>query len=460
MMNNANPSPPNTPERVPLFWLLAALLSLLYLGLATGYALRTPAWQVPDEPAHYNYIRQIAEEGRLPVMQPGDWDSDYQNQLVGSGFAPQYVADIERVEFQDHQPPLYYLLAAPLFALTDGDLQALRMFSVVLGLGILWATLGVLRVLFPAQPWLAPLAGGFVVFIPQHLAFLGGVNNDPLANFMVAATLLGVVWYLQHPEPRPREAAVLGVLVGLALLTKSTVYFLAGIAGLALLLRWRRAGWSRGVAAQHLAAYLLPALLLGGLWWARNLDVYGGTDFLGLQQHNEVAAGQLQTDDYIQDNLGGDEGLYRQNFLYTTFHSFWGQFGWMAVPMPLRFYRVLLLICAGLGLGSLRYAWLRGRHLNAPQREALSLFALVAVLVLAAYLLYNRTFVQFQGRYLYPALVPLGVWVGLGITGYTDVLARCLPGARWVGVVGVLALAGLAWYALNTYIVGVLPTWD
>ncbi|MDI6834774.1 MAG: MarR family winged helix-turn-helix transcriptional regulator, partial [Rhizobiaceae bacterium] len=32
----------------------------VYLALASLYAIRTPAWQAPDEPAHYNYIRQIA----------------------------------------------------------------------------------------------------------------------------------------------------------------------------------------------------------------------------------------------------------------------------------------------------------------------------------------------------------------------------------------------------------------
>ncbi|MFP4324271.1 MAG: DUF2142 domain-containing protein [Anaerolineales bacterium] len=451
-----------------ILYVTLALVCLVYLGLGVSYAARTPDWQVPDEPAHYNYIRQIAEDGALPVMQPGDWDSEYQGLLVSSGFAPQYLDELARVEFQDHQPPLYYLLAAPIYALTDGDLLALRLLSVAFGLGMLLATFALLRLLFPEQPWLAPLAAGFVVFIPQHLAFLGGVNNDPFANLLVACTLLAVVWYLARPAeaPRLREALVLGVLVGLAFLTKSTIYFLAGIAGLAILLRWRRARWPQATGAQQIAAFLIPALVLGGLWWGRNLDVYGGTDFLGLQQHNEVAAGQLQTTDYIQQappaGLGGDLNTYRRNYLFTTFHSFWGQFGWMAVPMPIRLYRVLLGVCVLLGIGSLLYAgqmkW--PRRLTAPQQEALVLFALASLLVLAAYLLYNLTFVQFQGRYLYPALVPLAVWVSIGITGWTGLIARWIPGARWAGIVGILALAGLAWYALHTYIVGVFPVWS
>jgi len=37
-----------------------SLLIMLYLALGTLYAVQTPIWQVPDEPAHYNYIRYLA----------------------------------------------------------------------------------------------------------------------------------------------------------------------------------------------------------------------------------------------------------------------------------------------------------------------------------------------------------------------------------------------------------------
>src|SRR5205814_1821819 len=55
----------------------AALLAILliYVGLASGYALATPRWNNPDEPAHYNYIAYLGRTGQFPVLQPGDWDS-------------------------------------------------------------------------------------------------------------------------------------------------------------------------------------------------------------------------------------------------------------------------------------------------------------------------------------------------------------------------------------------------
>ena len=43
-----------------------ALILVLYLGLAALFATLTPAWQAPDEPAHYNYVRYLAEKTPFP----------------------------------------------------------------------------------------------------------------------------------------------------------------------------------------------------------------------------------------------------------------------------------------------------------------------------------------------------------------------------------------------------------
>src|SRR5207249_12248312 len=49
---------------------LVAIL-LTYLALASGYALGTPRWNNPDEPAHYNYVAQVARTVQLPVLEAG-----------------------------------------------------------------------------------------------------------------------------------------------------------------------------------------------------------------------------------------------------------------------------------------------------------------------------------------------------------------------------------------------------
>lgn len=462
-------------------WIVIAAILAAYLVIAGQYATRTPAWQAPDEPAHYNYVRQIADEGRLPVLEHGDWNQAYQNDLTAYGFDPQLTECIapppeyacpglDSVQYEDHQPPLYYVLQAPVYALTDGDLDAMRLFSVLVGAGVVLCAWAVLRVLLPGWPALALTGAGFVAFLPQHLAILGSVSNDALAELVVGLTLLATVITLggargSAPEPGAQGQDVspwlLGVLVGLALITKTTIYFLAGVVGLAVLLRWRRARWPWRTAAYHIAAVLIPALVIGGAWWGRNVSVYGGTDFTGLARHDEVTVGQLRTDDYIDGQLGGSTRRYLENFAKTTFHSFWGQFGWMAVPLPVNVYRALALLTLSIVAGVPVFVWRRGWPgvLSAAQRDVLIVFAAVIVLVGAEYVIYNLTFVQFQGRYLYPALIPLALIVAVGLAGWASLADSLVPALAWLPVAAMVGLALFAWYALDTYLVPNLPVW-
>ena len=401
-------------------WAVIGLIVAIYLVLASQYAIRVPDWQAPDEPAHYNYIQQIAEDGRIPVLEQGDWQQAYQEQLVASGFDPALTDQLDTVEYEDHQPPLYYLLQAPVYAVTDGDLLAMRLWAALLGAGVILAAWGVLRALLPDWPVAALAGAAFLAFLPQHVSILASVSNDALAELIVALTLLAIVRYLGNPPgTRPPHPVLIGVLAGLALLTKTTIYFLGGIVVLAVLLRAWRERWSVRLTTSHLAAVLIPALILGGVWWVRNLDTYGGTDFTGLTRHDEVTVGQPRTDDYIDTMYGGSTRRYLDAYATTTFHSFWGQFGWMAIPLPDNAYRALLAFSGATILGAAYFA-ARARRMSTltrPQQDALVILSAVAGLVLAAYLIYNLDFVQFQGRYLYPALLPVAGLVAVGLAG-------------------------------------------
>src|SRR5690349_7535768 len=88
---------------------LHLVILLAYLIIGTLYALQTPRWQVPDEPAHYNYIRQLVTQHAFPVLEPGDYNQAYLSELTSTGFPPE--KPIDSLEYEDHQPPLYYLLA-------------------------------------------------------------------------------------------------------------------------------------------------------------------------------------------------------------------------------------------------------------------------------------------------------------------------------------------------------------
>ena len=119
---------------------------------------------------------------------------------------------------------------------------------------------------------------------------------------------------------------LLGVTLGLGLLTKATFYYTAvPVAFVALILYARR----YALRITQFVLVFAPALVIGSIWWLRNLIVYGGLDVMGLARHNAVVVGQPATAQWLSDY--GVSGLL-QRFFTTTYRSFWGQFGWMSTP--------------------------------------------------------------------------------------------------------------------------------
>src|SRR5574340_892915 len=117
----------------PLYIGLLIAIVVLFLLIGGLYAALTPPWQAPDEPAHYNYIAQVAGHGCCPVITPSDWNAAQLEALKAAQFPDN--ASVAGVTYEDHQPPLYYLIAAPVFNLTHGSLFAMRLVSLILGAG-------------------------------------------------------------------------------------------------------------------------------------------------------------------------------------------------------------------------------------------------------------------------------------------------------------------------------------
>lgn len=450
------------------------LLLLAYLAVGSLFAIFTPAWQAPDEPAHYNYVAQVARNGCCPVIEVGDWNSPYLEQLKANRFVPNMLADLPTIQYEDHQPPLYYLLQSLVFRLTNGSLIALRLVSVLLGAGIVACAYVLGRAALPQRPQVALAGAALVAFLPQHVAILASVNNDALGNLIIALTLLATVRYLQFdttnsPPPsvvrkglvtQPSESDDqngvfvgrrhassaryfqlvdvigevkewhLGVLVGIGLLTKVTTIFLVGLVPLVII--WKNRHSARGTrysVLMTLLKFAIPVLLLAGLWWLHSLNTYGFPDVFGLRQHDRVVTDQARTADLIAQ-IGFPAYLSRA--VETTYNSFWGQFGWMGVPMPGWIYQAifaLLLLCASgliVGAGSAkRPTRLQPATTPSPNnRPVWLLLTLTIFIALLQYIYYNTVFLQLQGRYMFTSLVPFALFMALGLEGWRGWLAR------------------------------------
>ena len=415
----------------------AIVILAVFLVVGTLYAEYTPIWQAPDEPAHYNYIRSLAEGEGFPVLDPGDYDQAYLSRLTSEGFPPELPVDA--VQYESHQPPLYYLLVTPVFLLFAGAVIPLRLFSLLLGGVSVAMMMAILREFWPERPGLAWLGAGVVAFIPQFVAMMAAINNDALTLALLWLWLWLALRYLRGAA----SPWVLGIVLGLLLLTKSTGYGAVVLAVLVIALRARRTGQSLRWRAREVLIILAPALLLGALWWVRNSVVYGWPDVMGLIRHDEVVFGQPRTADWI-----AREGLF--SFLTgafrTTFRSFWGQFGWMGVVLDARIYLGLGIFSGLLAWGAVwRLATGLRTGLEARQRDGLLLLGASALITGALFVGYNLTFVQHQGRYLFPALPLFGLAAAAGLEQLLNhklavVTALCMLLALIVvGIVGLLS---------------------
>jgi 4-amino-4-deoxy-L-arabinose transferase-like glycosyltransferase len=385
-------------------------------------------------------------------------------QIKAAGFPPGMPIDTIRYEF--HQPPLYYVLAAPVYSLAGGSLTALRLFSVLLGASIVLLAYGIARRIFPARPTLALGAAAFVAFLPQHLATVSQVGNDVLAELLFAAMLYVLVGWVVADRAGPNEGRegregrgnlaptewMLGLLLGLILITKTTAYIAVPLAGAVLLWRWRRERAAGIAIARDLLAIALPAALIALPWYARNVWAYGWPDILGLRRHDEIVVGQMRTPEFIAQF--GTAAYWRRTVEWTL-KSFWGVFGWMGVWLDSRFY-LLVALLSGTALGgfALRVLpFLARRSVPAAAKcRAAWLLSFSVLLTLLAYAWYNLTFLQHQGRYLFTALIPIALAFAWG----WDAALRPRNARLLAGALAVFAVALAAWGVIGP---AGLPKW-
>jgi hypothetical protein len=438
--------------------LVFAILVFFQFVFGVMYAVQTPRWQAPDEPAHFNYVRGLAETGAFPVLEQGDYDGAYLEKIKSEKFPPELSVD--PIRYEAHQPPLYYLLAAPVYlaaqALRLDVVLALRLLNVLLGLLLSLLAFRIFRFVFPANPLLRLAGVGVIATLPMHIAMSAAINNDTLAEVVVATILLLAVLRVHGQLERTRFFVWGGLGYGIALLTKTTIY------SSALLLLAAEIGYQYISAARFatlkprpLALFaagktLLPlfgiSFVLSGVWFARNALTYGVNDLFGWQRHDLVVAGQPTTAEWIAAN-----GLRNTvvDLFAISFKSFWAQFGWMGVLVNDRIYVLLFVLSAVASLGALIFVarlWRERNLFSSEVRWTWLLLGLLLGLVIAADVYYNLRFFQPQGRYLFYALIPIAaLWAG----GLYELLnarhARIVFALLYVVMIG-LDYVSLAWF--------------
>jgi 4-amino-4-deoxy-L-arabinose transferase-like glycosyltransferase len=168
-------------------------------------------------------------------------------------------------------PPLYtWVVAAATELGITGD-EAQRSLGCLFGAGTI-AVVGLLgRRVAGAGAGLA--AAAIAAFHPLLIAADGALMSETVYGLLIALALLAA--YRLHDERRARWAAVLGLLIGLAALTRAESLLLLPLLGLPV--AWG-AGSGSGSARARLkliGALCLAAIVVVAPWTARNWNAFG-----------------------------------------------------------------------------------------------------------------------------------------------------------------------------------------
>ena len=233
-------------------WTIAgAIVAVLGVGMRLHNAFAYPVGKGFDAAANWEYIAALLERWQLP--------------------------DPAAIWAASH-PPLFYWIAGALGAvITDGSESALvpwiRLVGAALGLMAIawgWQTVRALDV----DPRRLFFVASIPLLLPVHIYTSAMLNEEIVAAAFVSFALLALLHSRRNETPAWSEVVLVGMLAGLAFLTKVSGILVIAAAGATYALD----GWRRGALANGLARAITVVSigsLVGGWFFAHNLAVYG-----------------------------------------------------------------------------------------------------------------------------------------------------------------------------------------
>jgi hypothetical protein len=311
-------------------------------------------------------------------------------------------------------------------------LLLLRFMNILLSM----LTLGIVyyfgSVAFPENRFAVALMCTAVALLPTYSYLSATMRNGVLATFFASLGFyLCSKAVLDDEQRRNARWSWIGAVAGLAMLSKlSSVGFVA--AALILLLitssNWR--------TTFHRAAWFgLGVTSTAGWWFLRNWVVYG--HWVKVIENG---------DRYVPPPISW---AHEKQSAIVIFKTFWAVFGRINEFHFADIYRLCWLLAGLAGLGVVvRYLILGRRDLP---KQLVWFFVFAIAMSLASTFYYAHTYNSDQGRYLFPALIPIMTFLSLGLSTLfperyhrlvLDVVLFCFAG---VNTVVLARLAAIYW---------------
>lgn len=419
------------------------LLVGLFLIRGIIYLSVFPPFLAPDETAHFEAIRLIGQENKWPThqvylttpMHP-DMDATFERfriwTLLGlyspvknlgvtdNLFIHYYPTQIAASEVvADSYLMLYHVTLAPLagaVAWLDlaGQVYLLRFVSVLIAAASLMAAWVTLRALFPQEKIVALGACSFIVFWPMHSHVTASINADVLAELIGSLFFWLMVQIFRSGLTMWRGVMVAGLL-GLAVLTKPTLYFLFPTLAAALIIYLgQKFKWPNRVIG------LATGLLIVATW-AGALLLYQNS--AGGRRLLAIFSAPLSLPPWADYITPAARALYIQSLNFALI-SFGGLFGWSNIHIPWWWVRVLALLCflvmGGVLLFIYQNLWKTGPAKLDRQQKQIALVFLLAMIFSFSGIISPIVATQsgswaIHSRYYFPVIIPISLYLFMGV---------------------------------------------
>lgn len=426
----------------------AIAIGALFLALSLFYNITIPLWESDNEWSHYQYVRYIVMEQRLP--RPDTQIAVAPTNDICDPFAAGGMTTVH----QFRQPPLYYLLASSVVAGMDlsndsavinnphlhtgqggvnvavhtaaesfpytGTVLAvhrIRLFSALVGLAGLIATYLIGLALFPTRRWMALAMLAINAFVPQYIFSGSVVNNDILAGALGAWCLYFCLHYVQQRAGfgvlmLAMLLAILGIMAKYSSLILLPALLLAITAR--LFITWRYARTEFAAQLHRILLVLLLSSLPVIVWLARNQMLTG--HLLGDYAYIFVSLFQSESGATVSNVTL--HPLRATQFMIMTF---WGLFGNDNITYP---DLVLVILQATFVLAIAGVLWVAFDRRQAPRlRWTVAAVAGVVIIAWVINLFKAIGTAEPRGRYFLPIYALFSFLLALGLN-------RLLP-RRW-----------------------------
>lgn len=176
-----------------------------------------------------------------------------------------------------YHPPLFYLCSAFIEMLNPRQMTfKLKFIPFLAGLGNVLLAYLLSKNIFPKHFPKQSLIVLFAAIAPVNIYLSHFFTNEGLAGFMMSALLVATVIQLGRPVQQKRNLLLMGVLAGLALLTKYTsIVLFISILFIILLKTTTSPKWSRKRVYTSLLIFIGATVGMAGWYYLRNYLAFG-----------------------------------------------------------------------------------------------------------------------------------------------------------------------------------------